>query len=662
MTWEAIAGLVYNVGLRGEQAVTAVALTEPESTRDPSKINDNPGTGDLSYGLWQINMIGDLGPARRKRYNILTNDALLDPAVNCNAMYLESGGGGNFRGPWPNTLPLIGPFLDEARAAVNAVEARGGPPTVHGTGGSSSSSSGSASLGRSPDVTYAIPKGLRGGELDYPPSSIWGPGFFIRGQSALRTVVADTLSGGSVDMGVDDIAELTVELAVVGGLLGGPLDPSKVLDLDADVDWFDLLLRCVGQEWGPGPSGIAVYTARCRAAGPSEMRKRDGLTEATWSNMSPTEVMSARAGNHHMNFVGEGSNRRDLITRKGPSDPAAVAAGADTDAESDWDLGQRLAREEGYWCFESSGTLYFARPSWLESRMPRFAVAVTAGGLRGIDDYERTRNDGVLDVPDARRTRDEDLKPGLPTKTLTVKIPRARGERIRPGFVADLTGLTRFDGPFLVSRVSFPLDGGIEPATVDLVQPKDPVPEPPADQVDADGNATGGAAGDAAGSADGGNSANPVNTAGHSALDMVTIALRQVGKSYVYGAEAAPDDPDPTAFDCSELIQWACAQVGVDFADGSENQMAAVRAAGLPDPPHGLAVADCANIRGAFLWHPGHCAISLGDGKHTVEAMGRQYGVVQGNIGSRFLGGGLIPGLDYGPKPQVVDPRRPGPQ
>jgi len=44
--------------------MVAIALAENEPL-DSNKIRNTPGTGDLSYGIFQINMIGDLGPARR---------------------------------------------------------------------------------------------------------------------------------------------------------------------------------------------------------------------------------------------------------------------------------------------------------------------------------------------------------------------------------------------------------------------------------------------------------------------------------------------------------------------------------------------------------------------------------------------------------------------
>jgi hypothetical protein len=99
-----------------------------------------------------------------------------------------------------------------------------------------------------------------------------------------------------------------------------------------------------------------------------------------------------------------------------------------------------------------------------------------------------------------------------------------------------------------------------------------------------------------------------------------------VGKPYVFGAEAALNDPDPPAFDCSELVQWACARVGVKFPDGTWNQIAACKP---------IEVGDARTIMGALVFklhkQTGECyhvGISDGHGQ-IVEAKGKAYGVVE---------------------------------
>ncbi|MGH9118878.1 MAG: NlpC/P60 family protein [Acidimicrobiales bacterium] len=128
------------------------------------------------------------------------------------------------------------------------------------------------------------------------------------------------------------------------------------------------------------------------------------------------------------------------------------------------------------------------------------------------------------------------------------------------------------------------------------------------------------------------------------------VALAQTGDPYVWASEAATDDADPDAFDCSELTQWAAAQVGIELPDGSWLQYLALKEQGAIIP-----VEEAANIPGALLFNftteptPGggrpssaHVGISLGDGT-TIEARGTRYGVGSWEVGERFTYAAVIP-------------------
>jgi peptidoglycan hydrolase-like protein with peptidoglycan-binding domain len=122
----------------------------------------------------------------------------------------------------------------------------------------------------------------------------------------------------------------------------------------------------------------------------------------------------------------------------------------------------------------------------------------------------------------------------------------------------------------------------------------------------------------------------------------VQRALAQNGDRYVFGAETNLNDKNPNTFDCSELVQWAAHQAGVTVPDGSWNQEAMSRNAGMK-----ISVEEALRTRGALLFKPGHVAISLGDGR-TIEAKGSKYGVGIFDGRGRFTSGGLIPGMAYG--------------
>jgi CBS domain containing-hemolysin-like protein len=91
--------LVYEAGFRGEALEIAYAVALAESAGKATAHNDNPDTGDDSYGLFQINMLGDMGPERRELYGLKTNQALFHPPTNVRVAYEISEGGKNWQ-PW----------------------------------------------------------------------------------------------------------------------------------------------------------------------------------------------------------------------------------------------------------------------------------------------------------------------------------------------------------------------------------------------------------------------------------------------------------------------------------------------------------------------------------------------------------------------------------
>lgn len=125
--------------------------------------------------------------------------------------------------------------------------------------------------------------------------------------------------------------------------------------------------------------------------------------------------------------------------------------------------------------------------------------------------------------------------------------------------------------------------------------------------------------------------------------DLVAVAMTRIGTPYVYGAEASWSDPKPAAFDCSELVEWACRRLGVAFPDGSRNQYDACRAAGTI-----IDLRDAYRTVGALLFRmkgATHVAISRGD-TTTIEARGQRFGVNTFPAGGRgWTAAGRIPGL-----------------
>jgi len=95
MTNAEIQQLAASAGFPNPALAAAIAMAE--SSGNPRAYNGRGG--DDSYGLWQINMQGALGPARRSQFGLSSNEQLYDPATNARAAFAISGGGSNFS-PW----------------------------------------------------------------------------------------------------------------------------------------------------------------------------------------------------------------------------------------------------------------------------------------------------------------------------------------------------------------------------------------------------------------------------------------------------------------------------------------------------------------------------------------------------------------------------------
>jgi len=122
-------------GFSGQGLATAYAVAKAESGGRADAYNGNTQTGDQSYGLFQINMLGKLGPDRRKTFGLSSNKDLLDPATNAKVAYTMSHGGTNW-GPWSAyTNGSYKKFLDTS--------AQGGGTSGYGGAGLSGSAAGS---------------------------------------------------------------------------------------------------------------------------------------------------------------------------------------------------------------------------------------------------------------------------------------------------------------------------------------------------------------------------------------------------------------------------------------------------------------------------------------------------------------------------------------
>ena len=116
-----LADMLELVGFKGYSLKLAWAVVMRESRGNSGSHNKTSSTGDNSYGLFQINMLGSLGEDRREKFGIKSNAELLDPVTNAQAAFYMTSRGEDF-GSWglgPNAYdgtpsePAVKIWLDD---------------------------------------------------------------------------------------------------------------------------------------------------------------------------------------------------------------------------------------------------------------------------------------------------------------------------------------------------------------------------------------------------------------------------------------------------------------------------------------------------------------------------------------------------------------------
>ena len=80
--------ILSKAGFTGQALDDALQIAQGESGYNPLAFNGNAKTGDKSYGLMQINMLGEMGPSRRKWFGLKSDEDLYDAEKNARAAYL----------------------------------------------------------------------------------------------------------------------------------------------------------------------------------------------------------------------------------------------------------------------------------------------------------------------------------------------------------------------------------------------------------------------------------------------------------------------------------------------------------------------------------------------------------------------------------------------
>jgi len=104
--------LLKSVGFEGQALKMAWAVAKKESNGRPMAYNGNRNTGDSSYGIFQINMLGTLGEDRKEKFNLRSNVLLFDPVINAEITYYMTDGGKNWSS-WKGLTPSTKKWLQQ---------------------------------------------------------------------------------------------------------------------------------------------------------------------------------------------------------------------------------------------------------------------------------------------------------------------------------------------------------------------------------------------------------------------------------------------------------------------------------------------------------------------------------------------------------------------
>lgn len=84
--------ILRQAGFSGNGLRMAKAIVFYESTNRPMALNRSSNC----YGLFQINMTGSMGPDRREKYGLKSNEDLYNPLINAQIAYQMSNSGNNW--------------------------------------------------------------------------------------------------------------------------------------------------------------------------------------------------------------------------------------------------------------------------------------------------------------------------------------------------------------------------------------------------------------------------------------------------------------------------------------------------------------------------------------------------------------------------------------
>lgn len=602
LTYAQVASLVKKVGFPEADWVTMTAVCSAESGRRVEAKNPSSSASGLFQILWSVHKKFD----QRK--------LLSDAEYNARAAFdIYKSQGKKAWVAWSSGA--YKKYVNAARQGVAQAASVNGSPAIPAT-------KTDVSVTYGPNGPQAVAAGpgvaLRAAEdISGPLRNFWIRGTQVQGDFANAIIGAPTFEAGT-----DTVPNIVFTIADPdGGLLYSLDRQGWFWQRGGRVQYEDLNLRMDQIEFEPGSHMTGQLTVTCvddvvyalmSLKGP---RSASGISATEWI----VQELKLAGMDPNTCFLGESVPSQSTIARDEEDQSGNNTSG---DEPSGWTTVVRLAKELGKRVFISGGRLIFGSAA--------FAMQWAATGTVRLSYSDFDPAERFLSLPKATR-----ISVGSKAGVLQVvgRIPLGRAKYYRPGAKVVVKAIPSVAGQneitMMVSKISHSIGTDTDGAEVTLLEPVDPPPQPPGSPTDGVNKGSTSADGSSGGGADG------------SVDRVVAIALSQSGKRYVFGAEVKSTDSNPRAFDCSELIEWACTRAGVapKMPDGSAAQLAWCRSKGTA-----ISVTVGIQTKGALLFMPGHVALSLGNGK-TIEAMNPSNGVRQGNANGRgWTAAGRIPG------------------
>ena len=604
-----VAGLVKAAGFPSNDQAIMVAICKAESGYNTTATHKN-SNGTTDRGLWQINSV-------HSQFN--ATQLINDPQYNANAAKSIYDGQG-LKAWTTYSSGAYQKYMNEARSAVaNAA-------SVNGSAVTSTDSSSANGTGQ-PSITYGPPGpqytnagiGTPLSSADETDSALTG--LQILGSNYGGDYSSAVIGNMTYSASVEEIPNLSFTLSDPGGAMLGATN--SVWQKGVHVLYQDLDMRIDTVAFAPGSSNVGEITITCideivyflqNLTGP---RTASGISASEWI----AQEMQLAGIDPNQWLLAESVPTQSQISRDVPDQTNTSSNGT---APSAWTTIVRLGQELGKRVFVSGKRLVFGDSA--------FAMQWTAPGPIRLSWTDLDWGERFITMPTTTQASVSNVANTTECKGV---IPLNRAKYFRPGVPVIVTNVPGLWGAGFTTMmcfdVSFTVGTDVAGASITIVNPVDPPPQPPSGTT-ADGTNSGSTSN--GGSVSGGGADGQV-------ASFVALALQQAGKKYVYGAYASPSNPNPSAFDCSELVQWCCERVGIKGCPRTSTQ----QRQWCQNSGTAISVQAAINTKGALLFANGHVAISLGNGK-TIEAMDAALGVRQGNAtGNRgWIAGGKIPG------------------